>query len=129
MTLAGGVRESLLTCSIEQEKVILDKTTAFSTQSILRLCLDIRQQVCIKKLLSEFSSNQYEASHRCHKYIKDVHVTLGRRKKNFFDKIQALVNFEVMLQYRVASLCNQLLPEFSSTQFETLHRCYIQDVY
>ena len=30
----------------------------------------------------------------------------------------------VRLQYWVASLCNQLLPEFSSNQFETLHRCY-----
>ena len=32
--------------------------------------------------------------------------------------------FQVRLQYWVASLCNQLLPEFSSNQFETLHRCY-----
>ena len=30
----------------------------------------------------------------------------------------------------VASLCNQLLPEFSSNRFESLHRCYkqIEDV-
>ena len=35
-----------------------------------------------------------------------------------------------MLQYGVASLCNQLLSEFSGNQFETLHRCYkhIEDV-
>ena len=33
-------------------------------------------------------------------------------------------NFQVRLQYGVASLCNQRLPEFSSNQFETLHRCY-----
>ena len=34
-------------------------------------------------------------------------------------------------QYGVASLCNQLLPEFSSNQFETFHRCYkhIEDVH
>ena len=39
--------------------------------------------------------------------------------------------FQVRLQYWVASLCNQLLPEFSSNQFETLHRCYkhIEDVH
>ena len=30
-----------------------------------------------------------------------------------------LENFQVRLQYGVASLCNQLLPEFSSSQFET----------
>ena len=31
----------------------------------------------------------------------------------------------------VASLCNQLLPEFSCNRFETLHRCYkhIEDVH
>ena len=29
-----------------------------------------------------------------------------------------------MLQYWVASLCNQHLLEFSSNHFETLHRCY-----
>ena len=40
-------------------------------------------------------------------------------------------NFEIRLQYRVASLCYQLLPEFSSNQFETVHRCYkhIEDVH
>ena len=42
-----------------------------------------------------------------------------------------LDNFQVRLQYGVASLCNQLLPEFSSNQFETFHRCYkhIEDVH
>ena len=41
-----------------------------------------------------------------------------------------LDNFEVSLQCRVASLCNQLLPGFSINQFETMHRCYkhIEDV-
>ena len=40
-------------------------------------------------------------------------------------------NFEVRLQYGVARLCIQFLPEFSSNQFETLHRCYkhIEDVH
>ena len=39
-------------------------------------------------------------------------------------------NFEVRRQYRIASLCNQLLPECSSNQFEKLHRCckHIEDV-
>ena len=39
--------------------------------------------------------------------------------------------FQVRLQYWVASLCNQLLPEFSMDHCETLHRCYkhIEDVH
>ena len=45
------------------------------------------------------------------------------------DNFQA--RLQVRLQYWVASLCNQLLPEFSGNQFETLHRCYkhIEDVH
>ena len=39
--------------------------------------------------------------------------------------------FQDRLPYGVASLCNQLLPEFSSNQFETSHRSYkhIEDVH
>ena len=38
---------------------------------------------------------------------------------------------QVRLQYGVSSLCNQLLQEFSSNQFETLQGCYkhIEDVH
>ena len=45
--------------------------------------------------------------------------------------ISDIVDFEIMLQCRVTSLCNQLLPEFSSNQFETSQRCYkhVEDVY
>ena len=55
-------------------------------------------------------------------------------KKIILNKITAFLdldNFQVRLQYGVASLCNQLLPEFSSNQLETLHRCYkhIEDVH
>ena len=35
-----------------------------------------------------------------------------------------LDSFQVRLQYWAASLCNQLLKEFSSNQFETFNRCY-----
>ena len=40
-------------------------------------------------------------------------------------------DFLPTLQYWVASFCNQLLPEYSSNQFETLRRCYkhIEDVH
>ena len=58
--------------------------------------------------------------------ILKMHVSFCRRKKNF-DQITAfstLDNFEVSLQRRVVSLCIQLLPGFSSNQFETFHRCY-----
>ena len=41
------------------------------------------------------------------------------------------LNFQVRFQYWVASLCNQLLLEFSSNRFEILLRCYmhIEDVH
>ena len=80
------------------------------------------------QLLSEFSSNQFETLHRCYKHFEDVHVTFSRQENNFLQnygtRILDLDNFQVRLQYGVASLCNQLLSEFSSNQFETLHRCY-----
>ena len=78
------------------------------------------------QLLPEFSSNQFETLHRCYKHIEDVHVTFSRQENNFWQNydILDLDNFQVRHQYWVASLCNQLLPEFSSNQFETLHRCY-----
>ena len=85
------------------------------------------------QLLHKFSSNQFETLHRCYKLIEDVHVTLSRQEYNFgpnYD-ILDLDNFQIRLQYWVASLCIQILPEFSSNQFETLHRSYkhIEDVY
>ena len=80
------------------------------------------------QLLSQFSSNQFEILHRCYKHIENVHVTLNRQENNFWQNYGILDldldNFQVKLQYWVASLCNQLLPEFSSNQFEILHRCY-----
>ena len=44
----------------------------------------------------------------------------------FFFQIYAIFNsqFCARFQYRVASLYNLLLREFSSNQFETSHRCY-----
>ena len=77
-------------------------------------------------LLQEFSGNQFETLHKCYKHIEDVHVTFSRQENNFSHNygILDLYNFQVRLQYGVASLCNQLIPEFSSSQFETLYRCY-----
>ena len=79
--------------------------------------------------------DHFETLHTCCGYIKDVHVNFCRGKNNFLqnygildlDSFQVTIlgcKFQVRLQYGVASLCNQLLPEFSSNQFETLHRCY-----
>ena len=62
-----------------------------------------------------------------------MHVTFSRQENIFGQNygILDLDNFQVRLQYGVASLCNQLLPECSSNQFETMHRCYkhIEDVH
>ena len=84
------------------------------------------------QLLPEFSSNHFETFHRSYKHIENVHVTFSRHENNFWKNygILDLDIFQVRLQYGVASLCNQVLPEFSSNQFETLHRCYkhIEDV-
>ena len=72
-----------------------------------------------------------ETMHTCCGYIEDVHVNFCRGKI-LFDKITALmkVNFQVRLQiwtwtfFRLGfnmgqQVCNRLLPEFSSNQFET----------
>ena len=85
------------------------------------------------QLLLQFSMDHFETMHTCCGYIEDVHVNFCRRKNNF-DKITAfstLNKFEVSLQRRVASLCNQLLPEFASNHFGTLLRYYkhIEDVH
>ena len=89
------------------------------------------------QLLPEFSSNQFETLKRCYKHIEDAHVIFSRQENNFWQNYGILdlenfqVRLQVRLQYWVASLCNQILPEFSSNQFETLNRCYkhIEDVY
>ena len=55
-----------------------------------------------------------------------MHMIFSKQENNFWQNygILDLENFHVRLQYGVPSLCNQLLPEFSSNQFETFHRCY-----
>ena len=62
-----------------------------------------------------------------------MHVTFSKQDNNFWQNYGILDydNLQVMLQYWVASLSNQLLSEFSSNQFETLHGCYkhIEDVH
>ena len=55
-----------------------------------------------------------------------MHVTFSRQETKFCQNYGNLDldNFHVRLQYLVASLCNKLLPEFSSNQFETLQICH-----
>ena len=85
------------------------------------------------QLLPGFSSHQFETLHRCYKHIEDVHVTFSRQETKFCQNysILDLDNFQVRLQYGVASLCNKPLTEFSSNQFETLQRCqkHTEDVH
>ena len=76
--------------------------------------------MCIQ-LLPGFASNQFETLHRLYKHNnEDVHVIFSKQENNFGQNygILDLDNFQVSLQYGVASLCNQLLTEFSSNQFE-----------
>ena len=53
-----------------------------------------------------------------------MHVTFSRQETKLCQNygILDLDNIQVRLQYGVASLCNQFLPEFSSNQFEILQR-------
>ena len=55
-----------------------------------------------------------------------MHVTFARQENYILQNygILGLDNFHVRLQYWVASLCNQILPEFSSNRFETMYICY-----
>ena len=76
------------------------------------------------QLLPGFASNQFETLHRCYQHKEDVHMIFGMQEYNFLTKLWLLDNFHVRLQYGVASLCNQLFPEFSSNQFEALRRYY-----
>ena len=73
--------------------------------------------------------DHFETMHTCCGYIEDVHVNFCRSKNNFRQNhgIFDLDNFEVSLQHtnRVVSLCNQLVPGFSSNHFETLHICIL----
>ena len=62
-----------------------------------------------------------------------MHVTFSGQETKLCQNygILDLDNFQVRLQYGVACLCNQVLPEFSSNQFETLQRCqkHTEDVH
>ena len=61
----------------------------------------------------------FETMQTCCGYIEDAHVNFCRPKNNFCQiyGIFDLDSLEVSLQHRIASLCNQLLPEVSSNQF------------
>ena len=119
-----------VTCSRQERKfwqnygiLDLDIFQVWLQRKVASLC---------NQLLPEFSSNQFETVHRCYKHNEDVHMTFSRQERKFWQNygIVDLDNFQVWLQRKVASLCNQLLPEFSSNQFETVHICYkhIEDV-
>ena len=91
----------------------------------------VRRTKKCNQLLLEFSSNQSETLHRCYQPIMMcMWLFEDEKKKRQNHGVFDFDNFEVRLQYRIASLCNQLLPDCSSNQFEKLHRCckHIEDV-
>ena len=57
--------------------------------------------------------------------ILNMCMCFWQAKKWLWTKLRHLgmENFEVKLQYGVASLCNQFLSGLSSNQFETVYRC------
>ena len=78
------------------------------------------------QFLAQFTCNQYETLLKCNRHKEDVHKTCAY--KNNFDKILLILIFSHFLykrlHYRLSSLCNQLLKEFLSNQYETMQRCY-----
>ena len=63
--------------------------------------------------LPEFSSNQSETLHICCKRIEDVYVIFLTQFGDFDYDV-----FEIGFEYRVASLYNQLLPEFKQKKMK-----------
>ena len=88
---------------------------------ILGNSLQYRVWNLCNQLLLQLSKDHFETMHTCCEYIEDIYVNFCRRKNNIWQNYGI---FDLSLQRRVASLCNQLLPGFASNQFETLHRCY-----
>ena len=89
-----------------------------------------------KRILSSIFSHAYfKRKVFFHQISKEKSAAYYIRARAIVGQIRYSVldldNFQVRLQYWVASLCNQLLPEFSSNQFETFHRCHkhIEDVH
>ena len=93
---------------------------------IFEVSLQYKVSGLCNHLLLGFSSNHFETLHRCYMHIEDVHVNVCKQKKKFLTKLRhfRVRQFGGYLHHRVASVCNPLLPGFSSNQFETLNRCY-----
>ena len=83
--------------------------------------------LCIQFLL-EFSNNRFESLHRCYNYTENMYVSLCNENKRYF--MTKLQNFFLLFHFWDkaliwrATLCNQLLLQFSGVQFESFHRCY-----
>ena len=115
--------------TIVRGALCFDPVCLFVCPSIMPLK---KRKVCVINSFQSFRAIS-ETLHIYYKHIEDVHVNFCRPENNFWQNcgIFDSDNFEVRLQYGVASLWNQLLPEFSSNRFETLRRCYkhIEDVH
>ena len=114
-----------------EKKIIFDNITAFFDLDNFEVSLQHRVASWCNQLLPEISSNQFETLLRCYKHIAQCACDFLQAKKKLWQKygIFDLDNFQIRLQYGVASLCNQLLSGFSNNQFETLHRCYTRIEY
>ena len=68
--------------------------------------------------------DHFETMHTCCGYIEDVHRTFSKQGINLFEKSYGILgDFQVRLQYG-EKVCVINFSQFSSNQFETLHRCY-----
>ena len=72
------------------------------------VCLSICLSVGLNKslynqLLLQFLSNHSETLYKCYRHIEDMHFSFLKRKKIFFDKITAFLDFE-LLQFLAKTL-------------------------
>ena len=83
----------------------MDKITAFLDFEILQFLAKTLWKVCIINSSYSFISSQSETLHKCFRHIEDVHLSFLKRKKYFFVKITAFLDFEI-LQFLDETLWN-----------------------
>ena len=120
-------------CLLGSKKIIFDKITpvwqhtfvspsAFSRRAVVNYWRKYVHEVLVNRL-GGLSLPRKSVVRLTDRPDMTLDVYRGRKTTNQHEQqnysILDLDNFQVWLQYGVASLCNQLLPEFSSNQFET----------
>ena len=72
---------------------------------------------------SSFLTDLFETLQVFLSWSEDVHLVLGLSFHDFFINFFGLVFFSGQIIIRIDTLCAQLLLEFSTNHFETIHTC------